>query len=318
MSGRAPQILIITLLLAAGLPSLLGLLGGWAWWLDLAAHFRLQYAGALLLALGLAAAARRRGLALAAALLLAPNLGAALSLALAPVPPADGPPLPLAHFNLLTPNREHAAVRAWIAGSGAALVSLQEVDERWTAELAAVPGYQLAHAMPRADNFGLALLVRDDVAASVDEVRGLELAGMPALAVRLRHAGRPLALLSLHTLPPVSARNAAVRDAQLAAAAAWARTQRAAGAAPVILGDFNATPFSAALAPLVAADLRDSLTAGGLWTAGSWPDLPWPLRIAIDHCWHDADLVASGRTIGPALGSDHRPLQLGLAWARRD
>jgi hypothetical protein len=30
----------------------------------------------------------------------------------------------------------------------------------------------------------------------------------------------------------------------------------------VVLGDFNATPFSAAIAPLLAADLRDSLTAG--------------------------------------------------------
>ena len=139
---------------------------------------------------------------------------------------------------------------------------------------------------------------------------------MPALAIQLRHAERPLALLSLHTLPPMSRRHAETRDAQLAAAAAWAQARRAEGSAPVLLGDFNATPFSAALAPLIAADLRDSLTASSVWTAGSWPDLPWPLRIAIDHCWHDPRLVSSGRTIGPALGSDHRPLLLGLGWAR--
>lgn len=316
LSGRALQVVIVGLLLGAGAAGVLALFGAWAWWLDLFAHFRLQYAAALLLALGLAAAARRWRLALVAALLLAPNMLPIARLTMAAAPAAAGPPLQLAHFNLLTSNREHAAVTAWIAASGAALVSLQEVDDRWAAVLAAVPGYRLVHALPRADNFGLAILVRDDTGSLVGDVTQLELAGMPALAVQLRHADRPLALLSLHTLPPVSRRNTGIRDAQLVAAATWAQAQREEGSAPVILGDFNATPFSGALDPLIAVDLRDSLTAGGLWTAGSWPDLPWPLRIAIDHCWHDPRLVASDRTIGPALGSDHRPLQLDLRWAR--
>lgn len=317
LSGRALRVVIVGLLILAGVPGVLALFGAWAWWLDLFAHFRLQYTAALLLALGLAAAARRWRLALLAALLLAPNLLPIARLTLARAPAADDPPLPLAHFNLLTSNRSHAAVTGWIADSGAALVSLQEVDERWAGVLAGVPGYHLLHALPRADNFGLALVLRDDAAALVTAVTPLELAGMPALAVQLRHADRSIALLSLHTLPPVSRRNAGIRDAQLTAAAAWAQAQREAGAAPVILGDLNATPFSAALAPLIAADLRDSLLAGGLWTAGSWPDLPWPLRIAIDHCWHDAQLVVRDRAIGPALGSDHRPLRLDLHWARQ-
>jgi endonuclease/exonuclease/phosphatase (EEP) superfamily protein YafD len=313
---RALQIAIVGIFLGAGVPGLLALLGPWAWWLDLLAHFRLQYTAALLLALLLATAARRWRLALLGALLLAPNLIPIARLTLSTTPAAIDPPLQLAHLNLLTSNHQHDAVSRWIADSGAALVSLQEVDERWAAVLAAVPGYHMVHALPRADNFGLAILVRDDRAALVGGVEALELAGMPALALQLHHADRPVALLSLHTLPPVSRKYSETRDAQLAAAAAWAQAQRDAGAAPVILGDFNATPFSAALAPLIAADLQDSLTAGGLWTAGSWPDLPWPLRIAIDHCWHDARLVAGDRRIGPAVGSDHRPLRLDLRWAR--
>lgn len=310
---RAVQVVIVGLLLGTGVAGLLAWFGAWAWWLDLFAHFRLQYSIALLLALGLAAVTRRWRLALVAALLLASNLIPIARIGLT-APAAAGPPLQLAHFNLLSSNREHAAVTEWIAGSGAALVSLQEVDDRWAAVLAAVPGYQLRHAMPRSDNFGLAILVRDDAAALVGSVEPLELAGMPALVVNMRHADRPLALLSLHTLPPVSRRYSETRDAQLAAAATWAIAQRERGSAPVILGDFNTTPFGGALAPLLAADLHDSLTARDLWTAGSWPDLPWPLRIAIDHCWHDARLVAGDRTIGPALGSDHRPLRLDLRW----
>lgn len=316
LSGRALRVVIVGLLVLAGVPGVLAWFGAWAWWLDLFAHFRLQYTAALVPALALALAARRWRLALLAALLLLPNLVPIARLTLTTTPTASDPPLALAHFNLLTSNREHAAVTAWIANSGAALVSLQEVDARWAAVLAEVPGYHLLHALPRADNFGLAILLRDDATELVTAVTPLELAGMPALAVQLRHAERPLALLSLHTLPPVSQRYSETRDAQLAAAAAWAQAQREAGAAPVILGDFNATPFSRALAPLIAADLQDSLRAGGLWTAGSWPDLAWPLRIAIDHCWHDARLVSRDRAIGPALGSDHRPLRLDLRWAR--
>ncbi|WP_410967290.1 endonuclease/exonuclease/phosphatase family protein, partial [Salmonella sp. SAL4436] len=80
------------------------------------------------------------------------------------------PPLSLAHFNLLSSNRSHAAVTTWIADSGAALVSLQEVDDRWAEVLAAVPGYRLLHALPRTDNFGLAILIRADATALVTAV----------------------------------------------------------------------------------------------------------------------------------------------------
>lgn len=312
--ARALRVLVAATLVGAGVPGVLGVFGAWSWWLDLCAHFRVQYAGALLLALALAAGLRRWRLLAVGAPLLALNLVVLAPLAVPEDRSTTGPPLPLAHFNLLTSNRRHADVRAWISASGAELVLLQEVDRAWAAALADVPGYRLIHALPRADNFGLALLLREGAAPPL-AVDVLDLAGLPALALRLRHAGRPLALLGLHTLPPVSARNAALRDAQLAAAAAWARAQRDAGAAPVLLGDFNATPFSAALAPLAAVGLRDSLEAGGLLVAGSWPDLPWPLRIAIDHCWHDPRLVTQARALGPALGSDHRPLRVDLAWA---
>ena len=114
------------------------------------------------------------------------------------------------------------------------------------------------------------------------------------------------AVLQRRSAPPPAGR----RLAQLAAAG-----QVEAGRAPVLLGDLNATPFSAGVRPLRTVGLRDSLAAGGLWTAGSWPAWPGPLRIAIDHCWHDPGLVTLARTVGPALGSDHRPLEVALAWA---
>lgn len=307
--------LILFTIVGAGLASGLGLLGRWAWWLDLFAHFQLQCAAALLLALLLALLARRRRLALAAGVLLAVHLALLAPYAV----PGDrsfvGPPLRLAHLNLLTSNDRHAEVVAWVASSGADVVLLQEVDARWAAVLAATPGYRPIELVPRADNFGLAALARVDTSLELVASERRDFAGLPALALQLRHHERALALLSLHTLPPISAGHAATRDAQLVAAGAWASGQIAGGAAPIVLGDLNATPFSAGVAPLRAAGLRDSLLAGGLLAAGSWPDLPWPLRIAIDHGWHDPRLVTVSRHIGPALGSDHRPLTLELAWA---
>lgn len=295
--------------------SLLGWLGAWVWWLDLLTHFRLQYAATLLLAAVLAATLRDRRLLALAAGLLALELVWLAPYALPRPRPASGPSLHLAHFNVLTANRQHDAVQAWVADAGAELVLLEEVSPRWAEVLARTPGYRPLAVVAREDNFGLEFLLRDGAAIEVVASETLEFAGVPALALQLRHHGRPLAILGLHTLPPVSARNAAIRDNQLRAAAEWSRTQQAAGWTTVVLGDFNATPFSGGVTPLATAGLRDSLAAGGLLTAGSWPDLPWPLRIAIDHCWHDARLVTVARTVGPALGSDHRPLLVTLAWA---
>ena len=303
------------LLVGGGLGLGFGLLGVFAWWLDLFAHFRLQYAGMFGLSLVLAGLARRGSLAATAALLLVAELALLAPYAISEERASVGAPLRLAHLNVLTSNRQHAEVAAWIAGTGADVVLLQEIDPRWATALAAVPGYRVVDVLARADNFGLAALVREGSAVEVVAHERPVFAGLPALALQLRHEGRALALLSLHTLPPVSRANAAARDEQLRAAADWSAAQAEAGRAPVLLGDLNATPFSAGVRPLRTVGLRDSLVPGGLLAAGSWPELPGPLRIAIDHCWHDAGLVTVRRAVGPALGSDHRPLEVALAWA---
>lgn len=316
MFGRAVVLVIVLLLLGGGLGLGLGLLGSFAWWLDLFAHFRVQCAGALALALVLAALARRGSLAATAGLLLVADLALLVPYAIPEDRASVGAPLRLAHLNVLSSNRRYDDVVAWISGTGADLVLVQEVDPRWAAALAGVPGYRTLDVLARADNFGLAALVREGAAIEVVGRERPVFAGLPALAYRLRHEGRELALLSLHTLPPVSRANAAVRDEQLALAAEWAEVQGLAGRAPILLGDLNATPFSAGVRPLRSVGLRDSLAAGGLLAAGSWPALPGPLRIAIDHCWHDPGLVTLARTVGPDLGSDHRPLEVALAWAQ--
>ncbi len=291
----------------------LGLLGGVYWRFDLLAHFRVQAALGLLVMVGLAAIVRNWRWTAIAGGLLAVHL-VAFAPYLRPLPAASGARLALLHFNVLTSNTRYAEVVAWISGSGADVVFVQEVDPRWAEALAAVPGYRLELATARADNFGLAVLVREGVVGASESA--VMVRGLPVLVWTMRHEGRELAILSVHTLPPVTEVYAATRDEQLVAAAAWAREQLAAGRAPVVLGDLNATPFSAAMTPLAdVPSLRDGLRGGLRLFIGTWPAWPWPLRIAIDHCWHADTLVAVDRVVGPDLGSDHRPVQVSLAWA---
>jgi len=311
-NGRVLRRLIALGTVVIGVLELLGMLGELHWRLDLLAHFRVQALLGLLVLAGVAAAARiwrwagiAGGLVAVNLVMFAPYLG--------PLPAASGPRLALLHFNVLSSNARYDEVVAWIAGSAADVVFVQEVDPRWAGVLAAVPGYRLLDAVPRTDNFGLAVLVRGGIPG--EAVRAAPVRGLPVFMVTMQHAGRELAILSVHTLPPMTADYAATRDEQLIAAAAWAREQQAAGRAPVVIGDLNATPFSAAMAPLAdVAFLRDGLRGGLRVFVGTWPAWPWPLRIAIDHCWHADTLVMVDRVVGPDLGSDHRPLGVSLAW----
>lgn len=294
-----------------GLLSGLGLLGGLDWRLDLLAHFRVQAMfGSMVLVMVAMLARRWRWAAVAGGLSVVHLAG---FVAGAGARAADGPRLELLHFNVLSSNARYADVVAWISASAADVVFVQEVSPRWAAELSAVPGYRLVEAVPRTDNFGLAALVREGL--DVETESAAPVRELPVLVLKMRHAGRELALLSVHTLPPMTEEYAATRDAQLAFAATWARERRDAGVAPVVIGDFNATAYSAGMAPLRATAFMRDASAGFRAVVGTWPASPWPLRIAIDHCWHADTLVVVDRAVGPELGSDHLPLRVSLAWA---
>jgi endonuclease/exonuclease/phosphatase (EEP) superfamily protein YafD len=59
--------------------------------------------------------------------------------------------------------------------------------------------------------------------------------------------------------------------------------------------------------------LRD--TRAGFGIQASWPTQIPPLGIPLDHCLVSPELVVLDRRLGPAVGSDHRPVILELARA---
>jgi len=318
--------------LVAGSMTVLGRLGGVWWPLDVAAHFPAQCAPVLAICVGGLWSLRRRKWAALAAIPLAINVAL-----IAPVyvPPGDasrplqylagrsaeapgspsGPTLRLLQFNVQMRNRRFADVAAYVEGSGADLVSVQETDRAWVDTLASgAPSYRVAVAAPQDDKHGLALLVRRDaVGLRMLGAQVIRLTpgagGTPAVEARFEWAGRRLALLSLHPRPPINPWHPRQRDDELAAAERWARDQ----VDPVIIiGDLNATPWSAPFRRLVhGAGLVNSQRGFGLQP--TWPKpLPVLATIPIDHVLHSPVLATLDRSLGPALGSDHRGVEVEL------
>jgi endonuclease/exonuclease/phosphatase (EEP) superfamily protein YafD len=64
----------------------------------------------------------------------------------------------------------------------------------------------------------------------------------------------------------------------------------------IVLGDLNATPWSAWFPP---AEVRGSLP---------WATFPSWYGIPIDHVLAGPDIGYDERRVGPSIGSDHRPV----------
>ena len=83
----------------------------------------------------------------------------------------------------------------------------------------------------------------------------------------------------------------------------------------IVMGDFNATPWSPSFQRLLhRGHLFNSLDGFGLQV--SWPESNVLLRIPIDHALLGPALAATERGTGPAFGSQHRSLRLTVAGRR--
>ena len=79
----------------------------------------------------------------------------------------------------------------------------------------------------------------------------------------------------------------------------------------IVAGDLNVTSFSPYFTVLLhEGNLRDSRQGFGLQT--SWTPGLWLFGATIDHCLITSDLAVRRHTIGPHLGSDHRPVSIVL------
>lgn len=317
--AASPSWARVTALLLAGLAAACAaaLLAPLGWPFELFAHFRWQLGAAALVLLLVAALLRRRGMVLLAAAALLSQAGPALWTALRATPAhaagsCDGPTLRVATVNLWYVNRDPRRLLDWLAASEPDLVALQEVSPAWVDALAAtLPAYPHRQLLPRNDPYGIGVLSR----LPLRQVTALDLAGdgLPSLHVTAELAGQSLYLLGLHTHWPMTPGLQQARDRALQQAAVLALETPSSS---IVLGDLNLTPYAPAFTRLVqSSGLRDAL-AGQAWRP-TWLASFWPLALPIDHVLVPRAACVLDTSIGPDIGSDHRPVLVTLRLPQR-
>lgn len=288
---------------AAILPALfflLGFLGRQYWLLDLFSHFRAQYAAALLLC-GLAFLLLRQGKS-AGASLLAGLVVLATFLPLKPAAPAapGSPRMKLISYNVNTANPRQEDVLRFLETEDADVVFLMEVNEAWMKALRPLEGrYPHRIESTREDNFGIALYSKKPFEGGEQSFGDYELPWADITLAGWR-------ILAVHPMPPSSAEHSAMRNAQLLEAAALLKGHPRS----ILCGDLNLTPYS--------PWFREIQKRGDLQNF-SPPFSPTWMRhyplfaIPIDHVLTGPGLTILSRRVGPALGSDHNALVVGIA-----
>lgn len=285
------------------LASLAGLLGGLHWLPALVPHFRPHLA---LLALGLLLLAlllRRRRAALLLALALAVNAWPVWTAVQArAVPEGGGAGIRVAVWNLYYQNHQAAALAPALLALEADILFLTEVSDLQAPLIRALEAAYPYRLLPEpAANWGDALFSRFPPLAEV-QAEGPE--RTPLWRVELSLPGGSLTLLAGHPLPAVSDRGEAFQ-AEWYAAAEAALAAHPAGQPLVLLGDFNAAPWSPRLAGLLSAgDLRWVGDGLATWPAGRSRLAGLP----IDHVLLSPEMTLLGFQVLALPASDHRAL----------
>jgi endonuclease/exonuclease/phosphatase (EEP) superfamily protein YafD len=272
-----------------------------AWPLELISHFMVHTAlGATLISVVCALRKRFREALLGAFIALAYTVQSVWPLYVSRAEAPGSALLRVLSANLLYSSTDERPVSAWIAAKQPDVLILQELTPLLRDALAPVlAGYADRLEILRDDAFGIGVYSRRAKLTRIDASQVGEL----MIAARFDHEGRAVTLLAAHTFPPITPER--IRDRQLAALGEFVRPIEA---NVIAAGDLNITSWSPVFRKLVRrSGLVDSRRGFGI--QGSWPAaFPAPLRIPIDHILTSRDVVATGREVGPDIGSDHLPI----------
>jgi len=297
-----------------GAATLAGFLGRLWWVLDLFSHFRVQYAIlSFLIAVALLILRRVRTASVFLVLAVV-NTVLILPLYLGRVAPPDteSPQYRAVLANVYTPNQHRELLISLIEQYEPDFFVLQEVNTRWLEDIRSLEtAYPYAEQCPRPDNFGMALYSKRPF-AKCDTVY-IGDAMVPSICAQFELDGRRLTVLGIHTIPPARREGFLLRNEQLARIPEFLQEYQG----PVIvLGDLNMTPWSHHFRKLLReAGLKDGSRGHGI--ARTWPTDLFLLRIPIDHFLHSPDLTVVSRKKGQHIGSDHYPIIVDFAFAKK-
>jgi endonuclease/exonuclease/phosphatase (EEP) superfamily protein YafD len=289
--------------------TLLGQLGHWSWLLDLLSHFQPYYLGGLVLCLGLGMVWRPSrpwlNLLLLPALLYNITLFAPFYIGTAAASLPETPPLQVASLNIYAGNNDYSAVVAYIRQHQPHFVFLSEAQPSLMAYLAShlAEEYPYVYDESTQGTTGLAFISQIPL-VSAETIPYASGRRRRLITATIVWQEQRVDIYGIHPYPPLGGRMAEMRNSEITAVADW--LQRPSNPT-ILLGDFNATPWSAPMrhltqtTPLHYASLGFGLNP--TWHTGSWL-----IHVPIDHVLLSPDWQTSQFLTEGDIGSDHRPI----------
>lgn len=211
-------------------------------------------------------------------------------------------------LNLLQGNKESGLVLRYLRETRADMVVLQEVSPRWAVELEALSDlYPYRFIQPSKDQFGLALLSREKPIAQSIHTIGHRVGDLAVFGT-WQSGGHRFSVAGIHADKPDKRWKTVNRAIYLGRIAQWAEERRKTGEALIVIGDFNATPWSASLRKFSQRTGLRNAHDGRIFSA-TW-NVWRPQRLLIDHAFLSTDWALRESVIGPDVGSDHRPFMV--------
>ena len=305
--ARRVGALLATTVFGLAAATVAGYVTGWWWPFALVEHLRVQLLWALILLGGGLVLLRWRWAAAVAVGALALNLITLLPYWLGGGSSAETT-LTLLHLNT---DRGRVSTLDYLEEQDEDLVLLQEVTPAFAELLEDLEHYRLVEASPRDNTHGSAVLVRRDWSGEVVSSEVIHIPATnerPLLRTDVLVDDRPVSVLSYHAIRPGGGDRTRYHRTELGHLASWVE---ALDGEIIIIGDFNATPWSQPVRTLESAGLHSSNRGHGL--EGTWSATrPGLLQIPIDLCLHSSGWETVAHSIGPPIGGDHRPLHVAL------
>ncbi|WP_340588473.1 endonuclease/exonuclease/phosphatase family protein [Erythrobacter alti] len=314
-TARIARLIVILIAIA----TLVGMVAVDKWWVRVFDFPRLQMSILLTLAIVLLFATKSKRLVLwvgVGVLALGYQLVQILPYsALAPKQAVDAVNCPavdrlhIVSLNVLQDNRDFDRAIAYLLEQDADIILAMENDQAWTDALSAALDADYPHSVkiPQDNTYGMALWSRLElVNVERNELAG---GGTPSIRARIRREdGSMPTLFAVHPRPPHPGQDSGQRDAELML---LADLVRGSGRPTIVVGDFNDVGWShvtetfqrvgQVIDPRIGRGYHASFDATN-------PLMRWPL----DHLFHTDDFGVINFARGPAVGSDHFPLEVEL------
>ncbi len=269
---------------------------------DLVSHFRVQYI-VLLLPVFLVAIVTKKTLPVLIISLALAVHGYAVTMSVLPISPENNTEyveLKVLSSNLLYDNTNHQAQLDIVASENPDLIAFQEYSQQWHNVLSkALSSYPHRISETASGSFGIAIYSKHPIKDGAVEAFSDNL--FPAISADIQINEISIRVVAVHPPPPVNKDLYVTRNQYMERIALESNAQNG---AVLVMGDFNATPWT--------SHFTDMLTTGRLRNASAgfgfqptWPTEVFPLGIPIDHILVNEKINVDHFEVIHLEGSDH-------------